>query len=444
MDSLRLSAATLILNDALSPDSDLEPCGPGVTQLVVAIARALGELPPSDTTTSTSTTDTTPIDAPTSLDATPALPTLASRADDLLTLSYQKLHTFPFSSVPLCWRALHVDASLLKAFWAHHLSSPTAAVVKTLDMTLILSGAPGRSRRATIEAFLAALATTAPPHAVLPAARDHYSPASDIDTVHLRFPVPTQFSPSVAAFQRHLNRANTPLLLRDAITAWPALQRWRRPSYLLSHTLGGARLVPIEVGRSYTDAGWGQRIVSVAEFLQTYMLANTAPADATGYLAQHNLFAQIPALRDDIAVPDYCYADPPVREGEGATKRLEAPLLNAWFGPRGTVSPLHTDPYANVLAQVVGSKYVRLYPPSETARVYPRGVEAGGVDMSNTAQVDVEAPGGGGEEGEFPEFEAARYVECVLSAGECLYIPAGWWHYVRSLEVSFSVSFWWN
>ena len=32
----------------------------------------------------------------------------------------------------------------------------------------------------------------------------------------------------------------------------------------------------------------------------------------------------------------------------------------------------------------------------------------------------------------------------VLQPGEMLYIPPRWWHYVKSLSVSFSVSFWWK
>jgi Cupin-like domain len=35
------------------------------------------------------------------------------------------------------------------------------------------------------------------------------------------------------------------------------------------------------------------------------------------------------------------------------------------------VTPLHTDPYHNLLAQVVGRKHVRLYPPQATPRLYP-------------------------------------------------------------------------
>ncbi len=42
----------------------------------------------------------------------------------------------------------------------------------------------------------------------------------------------------------------------------------------------------------------------------------------------------------------------------------------------------------------------------------------------------------------FPLAAQAEYTEVVLEAGDGLYIPPGMWHHVRSLSVSFSVSFW--
>lgn len=115
---------------------------------------------------------------------------------------------------------------------------------------------------------------------------------------------------------------------------------------------------------------------------------------------------------------------------------LSPPSINAWFGPRSTVSPLHFDPDHNLLAQVVGRKYIRLYAPEQAAKLYPHD----GHLMLNTSRVDVEHP----DDEQFPEFKNADYTEAVLERGEMLYIPPQHWHYVRSLSVSFSVSFWWN
>ena len=80
------------------------------------------------------------------------------------------------------------------------------------------------------------------------------------------------------------------------------------------------------------------------------------------------------------------------------------------------------------------------------------------VDMSNTSQVDVgeylsfeqttrvpvEKSVREDETQKFPLHAEAEYLDTILAAGQCLYIPPGWWHYVRSLEVSCSVSFWWD
>jgi len=79
------------------------------------------------------------------------------------------------------------------------------------------------------------------------------------------------------------------------------------------------------------------------------------------YLAQHPLLQQIPQLGEDVREPEYC-----VLGEEG-----EVHAVNMWLGPAGTISPPHTDPYHNMLCQVVGRKYVRLYPQSATPAMYP-------------------------------------------------------------------------
>lgn len=48
------------------------------------------------------------------------------------------------------------------------------------------------------------------------------------------------------------------------------------------------------------------------------------------------------------------------------------------------------------------------------------------------------------DETKFPKVRDLEFFDCILDEGEMLYIPPKWWHYVRSLSISFSVSFWWS
>ncbi|KAH0631701.1 hypothetical protein JD844_019448 [Phrynosoma platyrhinos] len=191
------------------------------------------------------------------------------------------------------------------------------------------------------------------------------------------------------------------------------------------HQVAGSRTVPVELGSRYTDEEWSQTLMTIGEFIGRY-IENEFP-NHTGYLAQHQLFDQIPELKEDIGVPDYCCL------GEGDEDEI---TVNAWFGPAGTISPLHHDPQQNFLVQVMGRKYIRLYSPQQSDWLYPHE----GTLLHNTSQVDVEDP----DFEKFPKFQAAIFQECILSPGQVLFIPVGHWHYIRALDTSFSVSFWWS
>ena len=470
-------------------------------------------------------------------DLPPSIVTLLPhRSDAILRLARERLHTYPYASVPILWRRAFTEASLYLACQAilqaldddddddddevdansasrcteqevNKLSSKLSeggdwiqAVVEKLDMALIMAGGAGRED--DIERLLSVLevyledptadsdseANSSQPRPtkkrrlLCPSSylssssyvRDSWPPPpATISIPTITHPIRSLTNPSMLDFQTHLSAPHPdgplPLLIKRTMTHWPAMMRggernWSSPGYFLKKTLGGRRLVPVEVGRSYTDEGWGQKILSWGGFVRDYILG-TSPGQkkeregegkTTGYLAQHDLFAQIPSLRKDIAVPDFCYIEippafalpcSPSSNSSPTPPPPVSPMLNAWFGPANTISPLHTDPHHNILTQVVGAKYIRLYPPSATPNLYARGKsERGGIDMSNTSFVmDVECGGGDEGEEEFPLFyKEAGYLECVLRAGDGVFIPRGWWHYVRGLEVSFSVSFWWD
>ncbi|KAE9620456.1 putative [histone H3]-lysine-36 demethylase [Lupinus albus] len=216
--------------------------------------------------------------------------------------------------------------------------------------------------------------------------------------------------------------SSSPVIISDCMAHWPAKMKWNNIDYLLR--VAGDRTVPVEVGKNYLCAEWKQELITFSEFLQRIKSNDHSPVGPT-YLAQHPLFDQISELRKDIFIPDYCFT------GGG-----ELRSLNAWFGPAGTVTPLHHDPHHNILAQVIGKKYIRLYSASlsEDLSPYPDTM------LRNSSQVDLDDI----DVRKFPKVADLEFVDCILEEGEMLYIPPKWWHYVRSLTPSCSVSFWWS
>ncbi|EPS72890.1 hypothetical protein M569_01866, partial [Genlisea aurea] len=212
----------------------------------------------------------------------------------------------------------------------------------------------------------------------------------------------------------------SPVVICDSLEHWPAKERWRDMNYL--KRVAGFRTVPVEVGKNYLSPEWKQELMTFSDFLDRIQ-SSSSSSPGVAYLAQHPLFDQIGELKQDIVIPDYCFV------GGG-----EIRCINAWLGPAHTVTPLHHDPHHNILAQVVGKKYVRLYPASQ--QLYPHSESM----LSNSSQVGLF----------FVDLDSVderiwdlEFVDCVLEEGQMLYIPPKWWHYVRSLTASFSVSFWW-
>ncbi|KAF9869561.1 mitochondrial division protein 1 [Colletotrichum karsti] len=399
--------------------------------------------------------------------------------DKELETTYRKFYEFVYADLPYCWRLLYTDLALLKFSLlvvdnAAHADEENddedellSSLVAILDKALILAGGAGRARgRKTITNLLTHLEPSSPklthrfPH-TFPTARTFTPPVTS--------PIRTVENMSMAEFQRYLDDSNgspEPLVLRGLMGDWPArsTRPWDAPGHLMSRTCDGRRLVPVEVGRSYVDEGWTQELISFRELLSRIIDASSASEGTNGkernkttYLAQHELLSQLPHLQNDILTPDHAFTAPPPHPLDPSKNKpeLDLPLVNAWLGPAGTITPLHTDGYHNLLCQVVGAKYLRLYAPRDSEALCPR-VDGDGdgdaVDMSNTSAFDVGAVEGWDADGEeeerdpieLEEFRGLRHWDCVLEAGDVLYIPMGWWHYVRSLSVSFSVSFWWN
>eukprot|EP00262_Sarcandra_glabra_P008012 TRINITY_DN21182_c0_g1_i1.p1 TRINITY_DN21182_c0_g1~~TRINITY_DN21182_c0_g1_i1.p1 ORF type:complete len:421 (+),score=36.48 TRINITY_DN21182_c0_g1_i1:176-1438(+) len=355
-------------------------------------------------------------------------------AEDAREMAWEQLHSGPWHAVLAIWRDAYSMACLQVAA-SHYGAGELREALRVLDMGIILGGALLRTDLdSAIERILLSS----------PGARDSggceissgsggdvsngsYEPEAEVlrvlpDKSLSSKVVEKRSSPSLENFLRDYFLSGSPVILTHCISHWPARTKWKDIDYL--KRVAGNRTVPVEVGRNYLSTEWKQELITFSQFLERVQSTVCSSATPT-YLAQHPLFDQIQDLRQDISVPDYCFA------GGG-----ELQSLNAWFGPAGTVTPLHHDPHHNLFAQVVGRKYVRLYHASISEDLYPYTESM----LSNSSQVDLDNL----DVKEFPMAQDLDFIDCILEEGEMLYIPPKWWHYVRSLTTSFSVSFWWS
>ncbi|XP_037649536.1 lysine-specific demethylase 8 isoform X2 [Sebastes umbrosus] len=358
--------------------------------------------------------------------------TSASRmihAQIILDFSWEKLNTGTWRHVDKEWRRVYSYGCLFKVA-ALCREDPSAdellQAVRTCDMGLLMGAAIMDNILQVVVRILQGEVrkSTKEEEESEPTERIKIE-CPNVPVINEELAIPRVKCPSLESFNTNYLLPLKPVILEGIIEHWPALNQhpW---SIEYLRCVAGCRTVPVEVGSRYTDEEWSQTLLTVNEFIDRYIL-NKDEVKGLGYLAQHQLFDQIPELKEDIRPPDYCCL------GEGDEEDI---TVNAWFGPGGTVSPLHQDPQQNFLAQVVGSKYIRLYSPEDTDKLYPHQSQL----LHNTSQVEVENP----DTERFPEFADAPYLECVLHPGDVLFIPVQHWHYVRSLELSFSVSFWWS
>lgn len=232
--------------------------------------------------------------------------------------------------------------------------------------------------------------------------------------------IPRLHRPSSATLLDEHYAANRPCLIEGAMDDWPALTKWT-PDYLRA-TFGDAT-VQVEsnadpdaattgnTDRRFEDMRFGDFVDLIEDGTRVnghYMTANNAETNAQAFAA----------LWDDIVWPDFL-------QPTGHT------LGNGWlwYGPQGSFTPLHHDLTNNLMAQFRGRKLVKLVAPFESAHMYNDRHRYSPVDLD---AIDLES---------YPEMADVTIFETVIGPGDMLFIPAGWWHTVRALDVSITVTF---
>jgi LPS sulfotransferase NodH len=214
--------------------------------------------------------------------------------------------------------------------------------------------------------------------------------------------------------------ANRPVILQGLMRNWKAMSVWT-PEYLKASL--GSEEVEIMAGRnadpSYEiNAFEHKRKVRFGEFVD---MVHTGGPTNDYYLVANNAFFKRPAVRrllEDVEIfPEYL------------SPRGTENQVFFWYGPADTVTPLHHDTSNIFMAQVWGRKRIKLISPNDHEFIYN--------DIGVFSHVDCDNP----DLARFPLFKGATVIEVVLEPEEVLFLPVGWWHHVRALDISLTVTF---
>jgi ribosomal protein L16 Arg81 hydroxylase len=204
-----------------------------------------------------------------------------------------------------------------------------------------------------------------------------------------------------------------PVVIQGLARDWPAMQRWSPQD--LKQRFGHLE-VEVQAERQ-ADPQYEvnklqhRRRVRLGDFVDQVLVSgpsNDHYLTANNELLRRPEFA--PLLADIGSLPDYN-------------------SCSFWFGPAGTVTPLHHDTLMLFHTQVVGRKRWRFVSPLETPRVYNY--------YDVYSPVDIDRP----DLHRYPDFGQVKVLDVVVEPGETMFLPLGWWHQVTALDLSMSFSF---
>lgn len=166
---------------------------------------------------------------------------------ELLYYCWEQQHAVSWDHVELCYRNLYESASLACALLLLKGESCVDKAIELIDLGL-LNGARGPCWQLLTEAatelhaltrnavdFDVPLKYTYPKQFLLPTRPEHL------------VPIEVETNMSLLHFQEVYFSKQVPVLLKDSISSWSAIQHWKSLNYLSS--VAGRRHAPVEIGK---------------------------------------------------------------------------------------------------------------------------------------------------------------------------------------------------
>lgn len=206
-----------------------------------------------------------------------------------------------------------------------------------------------------------------------------------------------------------------PFIATEATSEWP-MSSWNFPDLAEAY---GNRLTHLSQHPA--------RVFPIRDFIE-----RVGRDEPVGFKAAFPLVRQI---REQYRYPSYF----PRSAFFAKAQALIVAPSDAIESARYSATCWHRDWADNFLAQLIGRKRVYLSPPSDEACFYTTHAVA----QSTNVAIDYSPISRrGADPVEFPAFQRARVIECVLEPGDMLYLPCGWFHHVENLSPSCAINCW--
>jgi hypothetical protein len=207
-----------------------------------------------------------------------------------------------------------------------------------------------------------------------------------------------------------------PLVIRNATQSWPALQKWTFE--YLKETVGD-QVVPLYDSAKADPAKPINASAAEMKFGDYIDLIQREPTDLRIFL--FDPIKHAPKLLDD-------YRSPTDLMGGFLDK-----YPNMFFGGKGSITFMHYDiDLAHIFhTHFNGRKHVILFDNKWSERLYKIPFATYALE-----DYDIENP----DFNKFPALNGVKGQEIFLEHGDTLFMPTGYWHWMKYLDGSFSIS----
>lgn len=216
-------------------------------------------------------------------------------------------------------------------------------------------------------------------------------------------------------FEKYL-KPRRPVVIKNMAKKWPAYQKWTME--YMKEVVGDVEVPLYDSSKADPSAPINASAAKM-KFGDYIDLIQREPTDLRIFLFDPIKYA--PKLLEDYISP----------------KELMGGFLdkypNMFFGGKGSVTFLHFDiDMAHIFhTHFNGRKHILLFDYKWKERLYQIPYATYALE-----DYDIENP----DFTKFPALDGVEGIECYLEHGDTLFMPTGWWHWMKYLDGSFSIS----